>query len=194
MIAPNVVKEVQRLLAEGKLSQRAIAKATRVSRGTVGAIASGNRPDYDRVQRPRTDEEPSRPEGPLRRCPGCGGMVYLPCRACQVQEIRDRRSGRFISRWSALLEEPLGFDFRGEHRVRYEEVHAQKVAAEESLANGPALSDPVETEEEELDLTPDDLWNAFDVDDPGPVDDELDALPYDTLLPLETGEAESSEA
>lgn len=186
MIAPNVVKEVRRLLAEGKLSQRAIAKATRVSRGTVGAIASGSRPDYDRLQRPRADEDSLRPEGPLRRCPGCGGMVYLPCRACRVQETRDRRPGRFLSRWAALLEEPLGFDFRDEHRVRYEEVHARKMAAERSIAFAPNLPEPLETEDEDFDLTPDDLRNAFDPEDLGPGDDELDALQYDAMLPLET--------
>jgi hypothetical protein len=41
MIALVKVKEVERMLVEGKLSHRKIAKATGVSRATVGAIAAG---------------------------------------------------------------------------------------------------------------------------------------------------------
>ena len=40
MIAPKVVDEIRRLLAQRKLSQRKIAKRLRISRGTVGAIAA----------------------------------------------------------------------------------------------------------------------------------------------------------
>jgi transcriptional regulator with XRE-family HTH domain len=46
MIAPSMVDEVRRLLSEGRLSQRAIARRTGISRGTVAAIASGRRPAY----------------------------------------------------------------------------------------------------------------------------------------------------
>ena len=47
MIAPSIVNEIKRLLAEGKHSQRGIARMIGVSRGTVGAIARGTRPDYE---------------------------------------------------------------------------------------------------------------------------------------------------
>ena len=50
MIAADLIAEIQRLLAEGKLSQRKIAKLTGVSRGTVShsptaseCCAAGNR-------------------------------------------------------------------------------------------------------------------------------------------------------
>lgn len=86
MIEPSVVEEVRRLLAEGKLSQRKIAKHLGISRATVGAIASGKRPDYQ--PRPREEDDPFQITGPPRRCPGCGGVVYLPCRLCYVREMK----------------------------------------------------------------------------------------------------------
>ena len=41
MIEPQLVEQVERLLAEGKLSYRKISRFTGVSRGTIGAIALG---------------------------------------------------------------------------------------------------------------------------------------------------------
>ena len=49
MLAPSVVEEIRRLLAEDTLSYRKIARLTGVSRGTIGAIASGKRPDYQQT-------------------------------------------------------------------------------------------------------------------------------------------------
>lgn len=89
MLAPERVAEVKRLLAEGSLSQRRIAKQTGVSRATVGAIASGKRPDYS-IRRPE-ETDPLTPTGPPSRCKGCGGMVYLPCRVCYVRRLKARR-------------------------------------------------------------------------------------------------------
>ncbi len=86
MLAPSKVKEVEQLLAEGQLSQRKIAKRTGVSRGTVGAIASGERPDYDERLRARAEE--LQPLGPVERCRTCGGRVHMPCRLCRVRKIR----------------------------------------------------------------------------------------------------------
>jgi hypothetical protein len=123
MIAPHLVDQIQKLLADGKSSHRKIAQSTGVSRGTIAAIASGRR----RI-RPRTtfiwEEEPLVPDTPPRRCPGCGGMVYMPCRACRTQkaiatlpalraltEARDRQP--FV---------PLGLNLKPVHRERYEQV------------------------------------------------------------------------
>ena len=83
MLDPVLVDTVRRLLAERKWSMRKIARMAGVSRGTVGAIAHNKRRD-----RPRpTDEEDllAQPSGPLRRCPGCGGLVQMPCRLCRVR-------------------------------------------------------------------------------------------------------------
>jgi len=82
------VAEIRRMLAQGEFSQRKIAEQTGVSRGTIGAIALGRRPDYDdRRQAVRGDF--AAPAGPLRRCPGCGGMVLMPCLLCRVRALRD---------------------------------------------------------------------------------------------------------
>lgn len=88
MLPAAVVDEVRRLLVEGRLSQRQIARRTGVSRGTVAAIASGRR------QRPA--EEPGGPPGgyprgkPVR-CPGCGARVQMPCLACWLYERYGRQ-------------------------------------------------------------------------------------------------------
>lgn len=96
MIGVGMVAEIRRLLAEGRLSQRKIAKLTGISRATIGAIANGRRPDYQ--PRPANDLF-DRPQGPPRRCTGCGGLVYLPCKLCRVRawksaEERKRRPSR----------------------------------------------------------------------------------------------------
>lgn len=91
MIAPEMILEIKRCLATGKLSQRQIARQTGISRATVGAIASGKRPEYQ--PRPR-DDEPDRPTGPPERCPGCGGRVYLPCRLCRIRAVKRREVER----------------------------------------------------------------------------------------------------
>ena len=132
MIAPKTVAEVRRLLTEGELSQRKIAGLTGVSRGTVAAIASGRRPDYDTLS-PRAND-PDEPTGPAERCPGCGGMVYLPCRLCLVRSKKnDQRrlcntgsaNGTPRNRAGAVEEFPLT-NLRPEHHARYEQVRAEK--------------------------------------------------------------------
>jgi len=83
MIASDIVKEIRQLLAEGILSQRAIAERIGVSRGTVSAIAQGKRRDYP--PRSFTNEiHFMPPAGPPIRCPGCGGLAQMPCLACYI--------------------------------------------------------------------------------------------------------------
>jgi len=81
------VAEIRRLLAEGE-SQRKIAAQIGVSRGTVGAIALGRRPDRE-DRRQTVPGDAAVPHGPPRRCPGCGGMVLMPCLLCRVRALRD---------------------------------------------------------------------------------------------------------
>lgn len=89
MLALQQVLEVKRLLDEGRLSRRAIALVTGVSRGSVNAIANGERglfgvpPDEDFVKRSTVAE----------RCPGCGGMVYMPCVLCESMAHREATAG-----------------------------------------------------------------------------------------------------
>ena len=55
MLATNTIAEIRRLLAEKTHSQREIARLTGVSRGSVGAVASGRRRDYDELLAGRDD-------------------------------------------------------------------------------------------------------------------------------------------
>ncbi len=85
MIALEKVLEVRRLLDEGGLSRRAIAKQTGVSRGTVNAIANGERGLFG--AEPRKSDDGYRPPAcasVAKRCPGCGAMVFPPCVLCQT--------------------------------------------------------------------------------------------------------------
>lgn len=122
MIGPKVVAEVRRLLAEGKHSQRAVARLTGVSRGSVRAIVSGKRSDY--VERREEWEEPV---GPPERCPECGGKVYMPCQLCRLRDVG--RKGPRPTAWddAIRLDVPLGLDLRPEHRMRYEQVRARRL-------------------------------------------------------------------
>jgi len=86
MLSADRIQEVRQLLAQPELSQRTIARMTGVSRATIGAVASGRRPDYQ--PRVRADEEDDRPQGPPERCRGCGGLVFMPCRLCKVRAIK----------------------------------------------------------------------------------------------------------
>ena len=62
MIATTVVDEIRRMLGEGRLSQRNIARRIGVSRGTVNAIALGKRA-HDLVRRPHDEEGFTPPTG-----------------------------------------------------------------------------------------------------------------------------------
>ncbi len=118
MLAPAQVAEVQRLLAEKRLSQRAVARLTRISRGTVAAIASGRRPDYPSC----VDAAEEEPPGPPQRCPECGGLVYMPCRLCRARKMRANHPPAKPP--IAEPDERPRLELRREHQIRYEEVHA----------------------------------------------------------------------
>lgn len=123
MIAPSVVNRIKCLLAEGTLSQRKIAGLTGVSRGTVGAIARGNRPDYEAIRKKAGEEAPEEPAGPPQRCPTCGGMVTMPCRVCRVRKLVAQRR---VAPRPARPEEPLRLDLVGDHRTRYQGLRAHR--------------------------------------------------------------------
>jgi hypothetical protein len=86
MLSTALVHEIDRLLREGELSQRQIAARLRVSRGTVGAIASGERGLHGKER--RKTYTPLTPSSPPTRCPRCGYRVYVPCIICSVREHR----------------------------------------------------------------------------------------------------------
>lgn len=91
MLPVSVIEEVRRLLEEGELSQRKIASKLSVSRGTVGAIASGQRGIHGRE--PTDDEQPMLCcfDVPPERCVGCGATVYKPCVLCGAREYKARQ-------------------------------------------------------------------------------------------------------
>ncbi len=84
MISTRVVSEIQRMLQEGRLSQRKIARHLGVSRGTVNAIAVGKRAATCDRQGPDGGGFVP-PHGRVKRCPGCGGMVQMPCLLCFIR-------------------------------------------------------------------------------------------------------------
>ena len=165
MIATKTVAEIQRLLSEGKLSQRKIALLMGVSRGSVGAIASGKRPDHATPQEPG-DDELEEPAGPPQRCADCGGLVYVPCRLCRQRARLARAASRGTVPFSSptasprcprkLGQSPQGspfeseerpaFNLRPEHQARYKEVRrwrrehqGQRIRGRRRRANRPTL-------------------------------------------------------
>jgi hypothetical protein len=136
MIEPQLVEQVERMLAEGKLSYRKIARFTGVSRGTIGAIASGRR----RIQPRRIcfwEEEPVVPDVPPQRCPQCGGMVYMPCRLCRMRKEMAKLPGiRALIRANAFQPfTPIGLNLKPVHQQRYEEVRRWRMALAEPVAS-----------------------------------------------------------
>jgi hypothetical protein len=84
MIATAVIEEIRELLRTRRMSQRAIAERLGVSRGTVNAIACGKR-SASAVRNRRENKGFQPPDGVFRRCPGCGGLVQMPCLLCYVR-------------------------------------------------------------------------------------------------------------
>jgi DNA-binding XRE family transcriptional regulator len=84
-----LVREIDRLLRAGELSQRQIAARLKVSRGTISAIASGRRGLYGKD--PFQKYSPLVPSSPPTRCPHCGYRVYLPCIICRIRQHRQRQ-------------------------------------------------------------------------------------------------------
>ena len=117
MLAAKTVIEIQRLLDAKTHSQRRIAVLLGVSRGSVAAIASGKR----RAElADECDDAPAEHAGPPARCPGCGGLVYMPCLLCRLRKENPCVTRRRTADIPALLR----LDLRPEHRERYEEVRA----------------------------------------------------------------------
>ncbi len=125
MLTTNQVELVRRLLSEGK-SQRAVRAQTRIARGTIADIAHDRRPDYETIRQARRAEKRTKPRGPREQCPGCGYVVYMPCRIC-----RARRWRLFSLVWNGSkpvpeLQKPLGMELKPEHQARYEEVRRNR--------------------------------------------------------------------
>jgi transcriptional regulator with XRE-family HTH domain len=148
MLAPGLVEQVQRLLDENVLSQRKIARSLGVSRGTVAVIAAGKRPDYDALRRARQSRTSLPPAGPLERCPGCGGMVFMPCLLCRIEALKAESPRMSKLRLRTRPAEPLGLNLKEKDRARYEEVRLRRQQVEQMA---PAAADACEAPEPEDD-------------------------------------------
>ena len=122
MLAAKTVVEIQRLLDLKTHSQRRIAALLDVSRGSVTTIALGRRRD---VPADIPDDAPAGPSGPPTRCPGCGGLVYMPCLLCRLRKENPRATRRRTTDSFVFLR----LDLRPEHRERYEEIRAWRRSA-----------------------------------------------------------------
>jgi len=90
MLPLATIQEINRLVRDGQLSQRKIARQLGVSRGTVAAIASGRRGIYGK----EPEDESSRslaPQSPPVRCPACGFLIYMPCLVCRARDFRRQK-------------------------------------------------------------------------------------------------------
>lgn len=103
MLTRSQITNVEKLLKEGRLSWRKIAKRTGISRGTIHAIAHGKRtPRVGRlVRKPlavRATEVVLKTEADTKRlvgrCPLCGVKVSLPCLECEIEAAAIRRRGK----------------------------------------------------------------------------------------------------
>lgn len=116
MLSLQTVEQLKTQLAAGQ-SYRAVARQLGVSRGVVALAARGRRPDYAAREEPLANL----PEGPLERCPSCGGRSTMPCRLCLIRARRESRP-QLAQSLSLLSEAPLGLELRPAHQARYEQV------------------------------------------------------------------------
>ncbi|GAB4134364.1 MAG: hypothetical protein Kow0040_18010 [Thermogutta sp.] len=154
MLNLHRVRSVERLLRAGKMSRRAIAAKLGVSRGTVAKIAARMKagPQEDAVSADINAESP-----PTARCPNCGALVEMPCRACMV--LRLRAEGR-LPPSSDEPAGPLRLELRSPHYERYVAVRAA------AMARGEPTEEPL-PDETPPDRDPADDWQP-------PWDDDSD--------------------
>jgi hypothetical protein len=84
MLCLAKLERARRLLERG-LSQRKVALATGISRGTIGAVAKGKA--FHERQEPTAGYVSLVNHGPVGRCKECGARVYLPCHECRVMRL-----------------------------------------------------------------------------------------------------------
>ena len=109
MLSAETIESIERMVTSGRYSVRGIAKLTGVSRFSVAAIARGN---AQPVRRPKQEQTEAEGESPLSagiaaRCSTCGGLVYMPCRACHLREFLERqtREGRPVPKAEPCLDD-----------------------------------------------------------------------------------------
>jgi hypothetical protein len=91
MLSSSIVQEIERLLAGGEMSNRAIAAKVGVGKSTVNVIAKGERIPKRRREEV-ADRHLFRPVSPPQRCVRCGSFVHLPCLICDARLYRAQKS------------------------------------------------------------------------------------------------------
>jgi len=146
MIAPDMIQEVERLLAEG-VTQREIARRLPVNRESIARIASGWRDA--RAFRRQTEHDAERlawPLGAAERCPRCGGVVLMPCRRCLTESARTRPAHPARDENDSDEGDVFRLQLRRRSRRRYEQLHARKIREEEEANREPLELEPVAPE------------------------------------------------
>ena len=91
MLSNHLIRSVQKLLDTTDLSYANIARRTGVSHDSVAKIQSGK--IQEKSERPEDREEMTirSPGLKVERCLECGCVVYVPCVACSVRALMDRK-------------------------------------------------------------------------------------------------------
>lgn len=87
MLTRQDVHDIQQLARRG-VSQRKISERTGIARESIRKVLSGRH----RLTRPNGSNEDNHlrhVNRPVERCPGCGRLIEMPCRACQAKAYRD---------------------------------------------------------------------------------------------------------
>ena len=87
MIDPSVIRRIQHMLAAGH-TQRAVHRTLSVSRGTISNVAAGRRSPTP-LSRAVSLQDQDIESGPTERCPGCGRLIEMPCKACRDEARND---------------------------------------------------------------------------------------------------------
>lgn len=127
MLRPGQVDRITALLGEG-LPRREVARRAGVSRQSVDRVARGTWTGFTRGPPKAVDAPTAGQEGAHVRCPGCGGKVAPPCRACDVRAVAARNKRRRKPR-GPETEYELRLELAKEHRRRYEAVRRAKLSA-----------------------------------------------------------------
>lgn len=87
MLTRQEVIEVQQLASRG-LSVNKISRQTGIAYDTISRIVNGKH-RFTRSNGSNEDNHLRYATNPIERCPGCGRMIEMPCRACQAIAYRD---------------------------------------------------------------------------------------------------------